>query len=215
VRALAALIAASIAVGSAAAAGPVVKRTSAGNATARAALLTAADLGKSWKAVPPKVQQAPGFSCRGYQPSEKGIVEIGAATSPSFSSGGTILQQYTGVYASAKQASTLWARAVKAGLADCAAQTLETIESRGIKVSQLASGTLTLPKPIPRTAGYRVTATLHAGGRALKTYFDVVLLSRGTTITEITISSFGEPVPSRSEQALAQIVAKRLGAPTA
>jgi len=215
VRLFAALVVAAVAVGDASAAAPAVKRTKADDAAARATLLTSADLGKEWKVTRATSQQAPGFSCSGYEPSGRGIVETGAATSPSFSSNGAIVQQNTGVYATAKQARAFWARAIRPGLAACAGQTLASIESRGIVVSNLAAGTLPLAKPVPRTAAYRVTATLKANGKTLKTYYDVLIVSRGRTITEITISTFGNPAPQAFEHALAVIVARRLGTPSA
>jgi hypothetical protein len=212
---LAVLLVAATAAGGAAAAGPAKKHTSAGNASARASLLSAKDLGTGWKVTAAISQQAPSFQCRGYQPNEDDLVEIGAATSPSFSASGAIIQQYTAVFATAGQASTLWGRAVKRGLVNCVAQTLASIQSKGIKVSDLSGGTVGMPKPIAKTMVYRVIATLKAGNRALRTYFDVIVLSSGKTVTEVTISTFGNPVPAKSELALAQVVAKRLGNPTA
>ena len=58
---------------------------------------------------------------------------------------------------------------------------------------------------------YRVVAT--ANGKKL--YMDVIAIGSGATITDITISSFIAPVPPKTEQALAALVARKLGGPSA
>src|SRR5580704_2033558 len=125
-RLLAVTAAAALLVATAAATGPAVELTAAGNASAKASLIQLTDLGKGWasKAAPSGGLQV---SCKGFQPSMKGIVETGAAGSPSFSDSpvGPFVSQTASVYASAGQASAVWNRAIQPGLIACVALSVE------------------------------------------------------------------------------------------
>jgi hypothetical protein len=217
-RVLPAVLAAAVLAASAAAAGPAVRLTAAGNTAARDSLLTAASVGgKGWKASAP-VSGGLDLSCPGWNPSGKGVVETGGAALPSLSSGGVIIGQMSSVYASAAQANTLWKRAVQPGLLTCVRQTLEAVSlvpTEKISVKILAQGPLSLTKVGPDTAGYRVVAELISTHQKVKTYFDVILLGRQATLSEITISSFVDPVPAKVEYAFAKIVYDQIGLPVA
>jgi hypothetical protein len=212
-----ALLAAFVVTASATAAPPAARHTSAGTVAAKASLLTIADLGKGWTA---GSRGTPGLhlSCSGWSPSGQGIVETGAASSPNFAStqAGPFVTQNTSVYASAKQASTYWARAVRPDLVACVVASVNGLEARGIRVKVLSQGGLPVGKVASLTAGYRVVANLTAPGKTpQKLYFDVVFVGRGPTLSEITMTSFVAPVPSKVENALAKLVASRVGSPTA
>jgi hypothetical protein len=211
------LAAAAVLAGPAAAAAPSAEHTAAGTAAAKASLLTKSDLGKYWTA---GATGTPGLrlSCKGWAPSGAGIVETGAAGSPSYSSSnvGPWVAQTTSVYGSTKQASTYWARAVRPGLVACVLETVKAVESQGIKVTVLSKGNLPVDKASSLTAAYRVVANLAAPGKTpRKLYFDVVLLGRGNTLSELSMTSFVAPVPAKVENALAKLVASRIGVPTA
>jgi hypothetical protein len=213
----AAILVAAVLAGPAAAAAPSARHTAGGTNAAKASLLTRTDLGKSWTA---GATGTPGLrlACKGWSPSGKGIVETGAAGSPSFASSqaGPFVSQTTSVYASPKQASTYWQRAVQPGLVSCVVQTVTAIEAQGIRVKVLSKGSLPVSKASNLTAGYRVVANLTSAGKtARKLYFDVVLVGRGSTLSEISMTSFESPVPAQVENALAKLVASRIGTPTA
>jgi len=211
------LAAAAVLAGPAAAAAPSAEHTAAGTAAAKASLLTKSDLGRYWTA---GATGTPGLrlSCKGWAPSGAGIVETGAAGSPSYSSSnvGPWVAQTTSVYGSTKQASTYWARAARPGLLACVLETVKAVESQGIKVTVLSKGNLPVDKATSLTAAYRVVANLTAPGKTpRKLYFDVVLLGRGNTLSELSMTSFVAPVPAKVENALAKLVASRIGVPTA
>ena len=211
------LLAAAALAGPAAAAAPWARHTAVGTTAAKGSLLTLSDLGKAWTA---GASGTPGIhlSCRGWAPSGKGIVETGAAGSPSFASTqvGPFISQTTSVFASPRQASTYWARAVQPGLVGCVVQTVDAVEARGIQVKVVSKGPLPVGKVSSLTAGYRVVANLTAPGTTpRKLYFDVVLVGRGNTLSELSMTSFVAPVPPKVENALARVVASRIGSPTA
>lgn len=218
-RLLLAIVAAAVLVGSAAAAGPAAKHTKAGTSGAQASLLTLKDLGAGWQA---GQTGTPGLhlSCKGWTPSSAGIVETGAAGTPAFAGGqlGPFLSQTTSVYDSPQDAATYWRRAVQPGLIACVTQTVQAVARSGVKVKITKQGSLAVPKTAAQlVAGYRVVANLtskKAGTHPL--YFDVLLLGKGKTLTEITLSSFVSPIPAKVETALATLVSHRLGGtPTA
>ena len=211
-RLLVAAMAACFCASGAAAAVPAKKHTPSGMTAAKSSLLTLKDLGKGWTATKAGSTGLQ-LSCTGYQPSGKGIVEIGSASSPNFTGGSTgpFLVQLASVFANTREAGTLWTRAVRPGLITCVAQTLKTITTRGIRVAITSQGALPISNVADRTAGYRVAATLSSKKQKLKTYFDVVLVESGSTIYEITFSSLVSPVPANFERGVALIIAKRLG----
>ena len=209
---LAVVSAALVIAGSAAAAGPAIRHTTAGTAAARASLITKSDLGSGWTATP---TPSTGIQviCTGHVPSGTGIVETGAASSPSFAGGklGPFIVQETSVYATQGEAGTWWKRAVTAGLVSCARQSLDTIRSKGIKVKLISQGPLTVQQVGPMTAGYRVVAALTSKTqKGLKTYVDWILVGSGKSLTEIMISSF-QQVPAKYEYALALIAYHNMG----
>jgi hypothetical protein len=211
------LFAAAVLAGPAAAAAPSAQHTAVGTTAAKGSLITLSDLGKGWTA---GATGTPGLhlACTGWSPSGKGIVETGAAGSPSYSATqtGPFLSQTTSVYGSTKQASTYWARAVQPGLVACVVQTVAALEAQGIHVKVLSKGALPVTKESSLTAGYRVVASLTSPGKTpRKLYFDVVLVGRGNTLSELSMTSFVAPVPAKVEAALAKLVASRIGGPTA
>jgi hypothetical protein len=191
-----------------AAGAPAVHHTSAGTQAARTSLLKLADLGKGWTGAAVTTQRGIQLSCPGHAPSAKGIVETGGAASPSFSGSqaGPFVQQNTSVYATTVQANAWWQRAVTPSLATCVAQTFDALAARGVRVKLLSKGKLPFSTALSHTAAYRVVAT--ANGKKL--YFDVILLGTGRTITDVTISSFLQPVPSKYERGLAALVVRKL-----
>ena len=74
---------------------------------------------------------------------------------------------------------------------------------------------MTITKVAPLTTAYRVVATLTSPKQKLKTYFDVMLVGSGSTLSEITVSSFVSAVPLKFEQALAKIVGDSITVPCA
>jgi hypothetical protein len=197
-----------------AAAAPAMKHTTAGTNAARASLLKVADFGSGWtgKASP---QTGLVLSCSGHSVSGAGIVETGAAAAPTISSKvpGTFVSQSTSVYATAAEANTYWRRGVTPGLVTCAAQTLEALRSRGIKVTITSQGSRLLTSALAHKAAYRVVATV--GPNKLTYYLDVVVLGSGKTITALTITSIETPTSAKAENALAAIIASRLEGPSA
>jgi hypothetical protein len=208
------LTAAAICAGSAAAGVPPrAAHTSDGTKLAQASLLRIGDFGSGWSESPAGVSSGLNLSCKGYAPKQGDLVETGAATSPNFkgSTIGPFVIQKTSAYETPETVAKLWQRAVKARLSTCVAQSLQALTSRGIGVAITATTTVPIGTPAERTASYRVVATLTTKKQHLQTYFDVLLLASGRTITELTISQFQKPPPLKWEIKLAKVAARRIG----
>jgi len=215
-RPLFVLIAAGVLAGAAAAANvPRAAHTDAGTKAADATLLRLSDLGSGWTAQEQKGSTVGvNFACTAFNPRQRDLTEIGTASSPNFKVGdiGPFVVQKTSVFRSPAMVRTLWRRAVKPRLADCVAQTLQALGSRGVKVRVTSRSTLGLGAYADRSAAYRVVATLTTKERRLKTFFDVILLASGPKVTQITVSQFQKAPALKWEQGLAGIAARRLGA---
>lgn len=200
----------------AAAAGPAAHHTSAGTAAAKKSLITKHDLGKGWTATADSTSGID-VSCAGHSPSGNGIVETGAASSPTYSGSkiGPFVVQLTSVFATPAQANAYWKRAVTPGLIACARQSLRALTTKGVTVKILSAGALAIDKVTSMTAGYRVVAALgSASAKGLKTYVDWVLVGHGNVVTEIMISSLRE-LPAKYGYALAVIADHHVAAPSA
>ena len=197
-------------------AAPAMKHTGADTKLAQASLVKAADFGNGWtgKSSP---QEGATFGCNGFQPNGAGIVETGAATSPSitYDTTGPFILQKTSVYATAGEAKTYWQRAVTPGLVTCAVQTLQAVEARGVKVAITSQGKLPFSTSLPQTSAYRVVGRLTSANNKVTNYFDVIILGEGRAITVITVSSFKAAPPAAFERALARLVITRLAGPGA
>jgi len=197
-------------------AAPAAKHNAVDTTKARASVLAVKDLGKGWtgQASP---QSGVTFSCPGFRPSGAGVVETGAAASPTFSYSqtGPFVLQKASVYATDGQASTYWRRAVTPKLLTCAVQTLQAVSARGVKVKIMKQTTYPLKTGITHTLAFRVAGSLTSNGNTVTNYLDVIVLGSGRTITAITISSFRSAPPKDFELILAHEVAQKIGAPTA
>jgi hypothetical protein len=198
--------------GSAAAATTVRHHTPAGMALARHALLRRGDLGRGWSGLPAPTK-VPDMTCPGFSPRLQGVVETGSATTPTFrgSSSGPFVSQTAYAYATAAQQGTVWRKVGQPGLLRCVAASLAQGSSNGVHFTVTDKRLVTLPKFAAQAAGYRVTGTASRPGQTIDVYLDVLVLGRGETVAEISISSFEQPVARSFELRLGRIVARRMG----
>ena len=141
-------------------------------------------------------------------PVDGGIVEVGAAASPLLVSGttGPFIEQQTSVYATADQAARYWSHAVGPGLLRCVVATVQTLTSKGVKVSITSQQKVPFSSTAGRAALYRVVARANA----VTLHLDVIIVGNARAISAITLSSFEAALPLQVEQALTTIVAGRL-----
>lgn len=185
--------------------------TAAGKAHAREGLLRPSDFGRSWTHTrAPK--RVPGLTCPAFSPALAGVVQTGAAISPTFQAGssGPFASQTAYAYASASEAQTVWREVARRRLLRCVAASLVRSTRGGVHFSVRSKRLLALPSLPVHAMGYRVFGTASIPNQTVNVYLDVVLLGGGTTVTELSISSFLAPVARSFELRLARIVAGRV-----
>lgn len=190
----------------------VRRHTAKDTAIAKRVLLRLSDLGKGWTASP--VAAGPtSLTCGSLQPRQSDLVETGAAVSPNFrgSSTGPFVSQSVWVYKTDVQAAKLWRRVVGPGLARCLKQTVEAGSTKDVTFTVKRSGELAVPKLAKRAAGFRVVATATSPGQSVTAYYDMIVVSNGRTVTQISFAAFQAPIPAAVEITLARAVAARMG----
>ena len=188
--------------------------TPAGMAAAHNALLHHSDLGRGWTDTPaPKT--APGLTCPAFSPALGGVVQTGAATSPTFqaTSSGPFASQTAYAYASASEAQTVWGEVARRQLLTCVAASLvRSTGGGGVHFVVTSKRLLPLPSLPVQAMGFRVVGTASVPNQTVNVYLDVLVLGGGTTVTELSVSSFLQPVARAFELRLARIVAGRVAA---
>jgi hypothetical protein len=191
----------------------LVRHTGSGTQLARAALLRGSDLGRPWSEASAAPRRVPRLTCAQFAPALTAVTEIGTAATPTWqqSSAGPFFSQSSYVYARARQRADVWAALARPHLLSCVADALLAGSGNGVHYSVKHKQLLPLPALSASAAGYRVRGTASASGQTIDVYLDVVLLGRGSQVTEISFSTFEQPVARRLELRLARAAASRLG----
>jgi hypothetical protein len=210
-RVLVALAVAAVVVPAALAANgePQKKLTKEGQARARAAALTAADVGRGWKASrTPSNDAHP--RCSYYNPDQSDLVEIGDYDSPDFNrADGSFVSSSTGVFKSVGMARTAYARVAVPQIARCFGELFQKAVAKPNVATILATGPLDFPKYGDRSAAYRIRARLKAPSGTVPFTVDLVVLNRGQVDIAIIFLGISRPLPAAFERSLAGRVAAR------
>lgn len=168
-------------------------------------LLTSGDFPSGWTSKP-AAQTHPVLTCTTPAPKERAV-----ASSPRFaaSNTGPYVTQTVWVYRSDAQATTAWKRAAPQ-LRSCLVNAIKRGSTQTVTFTVKHTAVLTLPKLAPRVVGYRVTAKAASPGQTVGTYYDMIVLARGTAITELSFAQLTTPVSRSLELRLARLTAKRL-----
>jgi hypothetical protein len=190
---------------------PGVHHTPAGMTAAHRALLQRANLGAGWTAgTAPK---APGALACASPTSLKGVTEIGAAVSPTYSAGssGPFVSSSAFVYDSSAGAAKFFAQIAKPQALKCLAQTLTSGKTAaGVTFTIVKRQSLPVPSVPANRAGYRITGRATVPAQKVTVYADVVLLQRGNAIAEVSLASFSEALDPATEQRIVRAAAARL-----
>ena len=193
------------------AATPGIHHTAAGMAAAKHALVQRADLGAGWSVgVTPK--KTGSLACKA-PTSLKGIVETGAAISPTYRAGATgpFISASAFAYNSAASAAQYFVRVAKPQALPCLVRTLEAEQpSTGVTFTIVKRQTLRPPSVPANAAAYRVVGRESVSAQKVTVYTDIVLLQRGSAIVELTIASFSSPLPATTENRTVRAAAARL-----
>jgi hypothetical protein len=190
-----------------------VKQTPAGKALARGALLTRTQLGKGWSAkAAGQPAQKPG--CTGFEPAPAGVVEVGVAGSARFSqsSNGPFVSEAVFGYRTAKQAAALASGLMKSGFEQCVADDLVDGSTAKVEFTVTSRSSVRVPAVGSADAGYRAGGIATEGTTSIPVYLDTILIDRGRTLAELSISSFQQPPSASLEHRLVRAAVRRLDA---
>ena len=190
---------------------PGVHHTPAGMTAAHRALLVRAELGAGWSSgATPK---APGALACGTPRSLKGVVETGAAVSPTYraTSSGPFISSSAYVYNSAAGAASFFTKIAKPQALTCLAQSLTAGKSAtGVTFTIVKRQTLPTPHVSAAAAAYRIVGRASVQAQRVTVYADIVVMQRGGTIGEVSFASFSTPLGVATEQRIARAAAARL-----
>jgi hypothetical protein len=189
---------------------PQKKLTKAGQARARAAALTSADIGPGWKATrsPNNDQSHP--RCSYYNPNQSDLIQIGEYDSPDFNRpDGSFISSSTGVFKSARMARTAYTRVAVPAIARCFGELFRKAIAKPNIATILSAGPLVFSKYGDRSAAYRITAKLKAPSATVPFTVDLVVLNRGQVDVALIFLGIARPLPAVLERALVARVAAR------
>lgn len=187
-----------------------VHHTQAGTAEAHRVLLRHADLGAAW-ITGPTPKKVGSLACAPL--TLKGVVETGSAVSPTYrqAATGPFLSETTFVYNSSAAAASFFGHVATRGALSCLAQTIEQGNANsGVTFTVTKKEVLPPPRVSAKAAAYRIVGRASLQSQKVTVYVDVILLQRGNAISELSFSSFLEPVARADELRIARVAATRL-----
>jgi hypothetical protein len=189
---------------------PQRKPTKAGQARAKLASVTSADVGPGWTGTTTSKSNSSNPRCANYHPDQSALTEIGHFDSPEFSRPDhSLVESTTGVFKSVAQAKTAFTRVATDQIAPCFAQLLaKQVGSQG-KLTVTGYGPLRFPSIGDASRAYGIRANFTAGATRLVFAIDFVLFNRGSTDVALVFLALGKPLPAAFEQHVASLVAAR------
>jgi hypothetical protein len=186
--------------------------TTADHGLAAEALLRRSDFGSGWS-TSPRPKSVPTLTCPRFNPATGGVVESGAAASPVLQPGssGPFVSQTAYVYATGAQQAGFWHTVVRPRLIRCVEDSLSHGSADGVHFTVTGRRPLPLPRLAgARVEGYRVSGTANTTDQSIDVYLDLIVLGKGRTITDLSLSSFQQPASRRLELRLARAVLARV-----
>ena len=210
------LLLAAVLVGTAAAApGDPEKRAinAADQAWAQRINLTLRDLPGGFRQGPAQSSESGGFTCASFAPDLSSFTITGRASSHSFvRRDGTTLFSAAEIFRSRSDERGDWGRSARREALPCIAQMLEQLSSGGLQLKVTSSAMRAAPHVGERSISFRIAARVSAGGAAVKTWFDIIGVSRGRADATLAVISFRAPPSASLEQSLVAKLARRLAA---
>jgi hypothetical protein len=189
---------------------PQKKLTPAGQAKAKRASLTAADL-PGWKATPHKKSSDDSDPrCSYYNPDQSDLVEIGDYDSPDFDrADGSSVTVTTGVFRTAQMAKTAYSRVAQPALAKCLGELFKK-GGGGPNVTIFSAKRLEFPSYGDRSDAFRIVASVKASPtRRVRVYLDALILNKGQVDIAMLALGITNPLPPGLEQRLMAKLASR------
>jgi hypothetical protein len=151
------------------------------------------------------------LTCASFAPDLSSFTITGQASSHSFSRpDGTSLFSAAEVFRTAADERGDWQRSARREALPCLAQMLERLSRNGVRLKVTSSGLRPAPRLGDRSISFRIAATISANAASVKTWFDILAVSRGRADATLAVVSFWAPPDSTLEQPLLAKLASRL-----
>jgi hypothetical protein len=188
-----------------------VRLTAAGNAAARAAVVTRSDLGSTagWTGVSKKPDLSSSPTCAGFDPKESDLVIVGAAETD-WKHPGLEFDSVAEVLQTAKMVQLDWQRVMLSPkLLPCLRKTVP--QSLGAGGKLVAARELPVPRLATYTKAFEVLIDVKSGSRTVRLMIDMLFVGRGRTeITLMTTAAFAaRPIVQPAEIRLARALVSR------
>jgi hypothetical protein len=188
---------------------PKKKIIPAVQAQARAINIHLSDLPPlGWKAKPSSSESSTPH-CSYYNPNQSDLTENGDATAPEFTlASGSFVSSTTGIFASATQGRTAYARVVQPKLPLCLAEIFR--KGTGVPTTIVSAARVSVPNLAERTDAFRIVADVKPGSQTIRATIDLVSMNRGKVDVALFFAGIGKPFGHAFELGLARKVAARL-----
>ena len=208
--ALTALAAAGALAGVAVAGQPKKEIKPAVQARAKTISLRVADLaGSGWTPSPSSPNRGSTPTCPYYNPDQSDLTENGDLDSPIFKAlDGSEAQSSVGIFVSAAEAKTAYARVVRPGLPRCVADLLR--RSGGGSIAVVSTSKLAFPHIGDRTAAYRTSLVVTSGKQKVPVKLDLVALNKGAVDVAFFFTGVGNGFSRAFESRAVIRVASRI-----
>ena len=177
--------------------------------SARALLITRAELGSGWSVSAPAPAHVPALTCHAL-PAALQSARRQAVASVTWGQGssGPFVQQSAYRWATAATATAIWRQVARPSLLSCLAGSLTHGGSSGVTFTVTGRHPLTAPRLGIGVRAYRVLATATIGGQQFPAYLDEFVLNTGGAISELSVATYEEPPSSAVETRVARLVAR-------
>ena len=187
--------------------------TAKGKATAQSIVLKRADLSAAFTARKRPDDDLPrGARCD--ELDESDLTIVGEAQSPDFQLTQPGIYVTVGstanVYRTLREASASWKRGTSSQTTTCLADIVRLSAPKGQRVEIVSAKRVAFPKVAPRTAVFRVVATLTVSGDRIRAYVDAIILQDGRVQSGLVFTSLGRPVGRTDELGVAAVLAERM-----
>lgn len=182
--------------------------TAADNALARRTVVTARDLGSSWRPAPTSSSDER-IQCPGFNPDYSAFTITGKAQSAFVQGSGASVVSAVEVYATRAQAAGDFRVGAKPALARCYGRSLARELGRaGFTTNVVSARMVAAPRVGELRAAWRIVLTASVGVTRTWIHVDVVGAQRGRSIAALVFTGIGEPLAGQA--ALARRVAARM-----
>jgi hypothetical protein len=191
---------------------PTLRFNATGQAAARAAVMTKADLASTgWTGGAAKPKITPYPECPGFHPKQADLVMTGAAQATYFHSSGIGFDTVSQVMQTAKMVRLDWQRTVlDPRVTPCVRYRMQQ-DARGSTYTFLSLKPLSFPRVAPFTHAWRVLYDDKASGKKVRIFLDLVGIGVGRTEILMSVSGplVGADAVVDAEVRLARILVAR------